>query len=218
MPNQELTEIAVILDRSGSMETIRGDMIGGFASFVARQREEPGACVLSLYQFDDEYEVVYEAKPLSEVSGLKLVPRGSTALLDGVGKSIAKIADRHDAMPAAQRPGAVVVLVMTDGQENASREWTLAAVRNAVEAAERKRNWRFVFLGANAAAFAEAQQMGIQAAAHYDATGDGVRAAYDELAVAASAFRGKVRDGAVDARFTLKSRITGKKRETGSPS
>lgn len=205
-PNKDKTEIAIVLDRSGSMVSIREDMEGGFRAFVAEQREQPGQCVLSLYQFDGEYEAVYEAKPLSKVRGLKLVPRGSTALLDGVGRSIANIAERHDALPAAERPAAVIVLVITDGHENASTEWTLARVRKAVTNAEKERNWRFVFLGADPQAFADAHNMGFDVAAQYDARS--VRHAYSSVASSASRYRNQIREGCLDATFSLEMDLT----------
>lgn len=208
MANKDKTEIAIILDRSGSMQSICADMEGGFRSFVDRQRGEPGECVLSLYQFDDRYDVVYEAKPLSDVTALKLQPRGSTALLDGVGKSVANIAARHDALPEGERPAAVIVLVITDGQENASTEWKLADVRKAVEAAERQRNWRFVFLGADANAFADARAMGIAASAQYESSERSVGFAYDALHDAARSYRGSVRGGDFKAKVEIKPDLT----------
>ncbi len=209
MANHESTEIAIILDRSGSMQTIREDMEGGFKAFVSKQRKEPGACVLSLYQFDDLYEVVYEAKPLKHVKALKLEPRGSTALLDGVGKSIAKIAARHDELPESERPGAVIVLVITDGHENASTEWNLAGVRKTVASAERERNWRFVFLGADANAFDDAQGMGIKTAARYAMNSGSVVYAYDALHDAARNYRRAVRLGEVHAELSIETDLTG---------
>jgi len=213
MANKNKTEIAIILDRSGSMQSICADMEGGFGSFVDKQRHEPGECVLSLYQFDDRYEVVYEATPLSDVTALKLEPRGSTALLDGVGKSVANIAARHDAMTESQRPAAVIVLVITDGQENASVEWKLADVRAAVEAAERTRNWRFVFLGADAKAFTDARAMGIATAAHYASDTRSVSIMYNALDVSSRNYRSAVRDGEPAAKIEIAPDLTGKPKD-----
>lgn len=218
MANNDKTEIAIIVDRSGSMESIRKDMKGGFEAFVGGQRRLPGECVLSLYQFDGEYEVVYENKALRDVGSLQLQPRGSTALLDAVGKTIAKVAERHDALAEDARPAAVIVLVITDGHENASTEWSLDGVRKAVASAEQERDWRFVFLGADASTFDDAQRMGIGTAAQYEPDGDGVRAAYDALYSATSAYRGSVRSGVRHAKLSIERDLTKKKRGSGGAS
>ncbi len=182
MPDPTRTEIAIVLDRSGSMHAIREDMIGGFSAFVEQQRRAPGTCTLSLYQFDDHFDVVYEAVPVDQAPPLKLTPRGRTALLDGIGKALALIADRHDKLAPAEPPGTVIVIVITDGRENASTEWSLAALRSAVSDAECKRNWRVLFLGATADAFDEGRSMGVRSSIRYHASATGVRTMYDSLA------------------------------------
>jgi len=189
MANADRTEIAVILDRSGSMQHICDDMVGGFKTFVDGHRAEPGQCVLSLYQFDSEFDVVYEAKPLSKVGALKLEPRGETALLDAVGKSITLIAERHDKLPEGERPTAVIVLVITDGHENASTEWNLAGVHTAVTAAQEKRRWNFVFLGADAAAFEDARSMGIATAMEYERTPESIGTLYSMVLERSRSYR-----------------------------
>lgn len=189
--------IVVVLDRSGSMQTIQKDMVGGFARFVEEQRAQPGQCEMSLYQFDDAYDVVYERKPIADVPPLALVPRGSTALLDAVGKTIAAVGEQLAAAPEAQRPGAVVVLVITDGHENASKEWTRAKVAALVREQEKSYNWRFVYLGADAAAFAEAASMGIAQASSYST--QNVGGAYGATSRGIGSFRSAVRSGNLSA-------------------
>jgi hypothetical protein len=189
MPDVSKTEIAVILDRSGSMHTIKQDMEGGFAHFVAEQRTQPGSCTLSLYQFDDQFEVVYEELPLSHVPELSIVPRGSTALLDAVGRSIARIGERLAAKSEQERPGIVVVMVITDGEENASCEVRRADLTAAIELQQRKYNWRFMYLGADASAFAEAASLGIKAAARYAPNSAGVGRLYSSASAAVAQHR-----------------------------
>ena len=126
------------------------------------------------------FETVYEERPLSEAA-LKLEPRGSTALLDAMGKAIALIGSRLKTKPESERPGKVVVLVITDGHENASREWKREDVKKAVEHQREKYNWQFAFLGANIDSFAEAGALGIArgTTANYEANTKGVAHAYD---------------------------------------
>jgi hypothetical protein len=118
------TEIAVILDRSGSMESIANDAIGGFNAFVDSQRRQPGEARMSLVLFDDRYEVPIKSQPLAKVPLLTrqtFVPRGSTALLDAIGRTIKRMTDAFAARPAANRPDTIIVAILTDGEENASR-------------------------------------------------------------------------------------------------
>lgn len=192
MPNENLTEIAVVLDRSGSMFQIRSDMVGAFAHFIDEQRKEPGACVVSLYQFDDRFETVYQERAIAEVGALNLDPRGNTALLDAMGKSISLIGERLAAKPEAERPGKVVIVVITDGLENASREWTRAQVRSRVEHQREQYAWQFAFLGANVDAFNEARSVGIPqgAALDYVASASGVQTMGTILSNAVRSYRG----------------------------
>lgn len=164
MPNENLTEIAVILDRSGSMQTIARDMEGGFASFIAEQRRIPAPCLVSLYQFDDQFEVVYQEVPLAQVPPLWLMPRNRTALFDAIGRTIALLGERHARLSSPHLvPGKVVVVVITDGQENASREYTRESIRHLVEMKTRTHDWQFAFLGANIDSFAAAGGIGMSA-------------------------------------------------------
>lgn len=148
-----------ILDRSGSMETCRDDTIGGFNAFLAEQKVDGGT--LTLILFDHEYEMIYERKSINDVEPLTtqtFVPRGSTALLDAIGKTIKNI--------TAPTP---TVVILTDGHENSSRDYTKAHIKDLVEQ-KTKDGWTFVYLGANQDAFAEAGSIGIAPAAtlNYD--------------------------------------------------
>jgi hypothetical protein len=155
--------IAVLLDRSGSMESIKSDTEGGFNSFIADQRKEPGEARVTLAQFDTEYEVVYSDRPIADVGRLELQPRGMTALCDSLGRLITDVGAQLQATPEAERPGKVIVFVMTDGLENSSREWTHEAVSKVIKRQERDYSWEFIFLGANMDAVAVGQQLGFAA-------------------------------------------------------
>jgi hypothetical protein len=163
MTNPDLTLIAVLLDRSGSMQSIKTDTEGGFDAFVEAQRALPGRAVVTLARFDNEYERVYTAKPIAEVPPLQLLPRGMTALLDGIGRFSTEVGAELAALPEAERPGKVIVVVMTDGHENASREWTKAAVRALVEQQESRYSWEYLFLGANIDAITVGGDLGFKA-------------------------------------------------------
>jgi hypothetical protein len=119
------------------MQSIREDTVGGFDAFIAEQREQPGECRVTLAQFDDQYELVYADRPIQEVPGLVLQPRGTTALLDAIGRLVTDAGAGLAALPEAERPGTVIVGIMTDGHENASKEWTHACDQGPHPAADR---------------------------------------------------------------------------------
>lgn len=173
--------IAVLLDRSGSMESIKSDTEGGFNSFIADQRKEPGEAHVTLAQFDTEYEVVYSGRPIADVGRLELQPRGMTALCDSLGRLITDVGAQLKSTPEAERPGKVIVFVMTDGMENSSREWTHEAVSKAIRRQERDYSWEFIFLGANMDAVAVGQQLGFAAdrSMTYATTSGGVSSSWD---------------------------------------
>lgn len=181
------THICVILDRSGSMAAIRDDVVGGFNTFLSQQQQEPGHATLSLVQFDSQnpYEVLLHFTPLADVPPLsaeRYVPRASTPLLDALGRGIADLDATLAALPAAQRPEQVVVVVVTDGLENASREFSHAQVR-ALLTAHEAQGWQFVFLSADLNAVAEAEAIGFAAerSMAFDPNRSGTQAMWQSL-------------------------------------
>ena len=165
MPNRDLCDITVVLDRSGSMAAVAADTIGGMNRFLDDQRKAPGAAQLTLVQFDNEYEPVYRAVPIAAVpplTGETFVPRGTTALLDAAGRAIAETGARLAATPEPERPGKVVFVIVTDGLENASREYTRERLMGMITHQRDAYSWQFVFLGANQDAIASAAAIGIQ--------------------------------------------------------
>jgi hypothetical protein len=161
---KDLTDITMVIDRSGSMESIRSDAEGGINTFVQAQRAEAGETLLTLVQFDTEYEFVHKGKPIGQVPRFKLEPRGSTALLDAVGRAIRETGTRLAAMEESQRPGLVVFVIVTDGQENSSREFTRSKIREMIVHQQSVYHWQFTFLAADQDAFAEGGSLGIAAA------------------------------------------------------
>lgn len=161
MTDQNLTHIYFLLDRSGSMASIKTDIEGGFAAFVDEQRAAPGDCRVTLAKFDTEYKVVFVNQPLTDIPPLHLRPRGSTALLDAMGRLITDSGRHLAAMPEEQRPGTVIVAIMTDGLENSSRHWTYPRIKALVEQQSRDYGWQFLYMGADQDAIEVGSQMGI---------------------------------------------------------
>jgi hypothetical protein len=203
----DLTDITMVIDRSGSMSSIRTDAEGGINTFVDSQKSEPGQALLTLVQFDTEYEFVHKGLPINSTPPFKLVPRGSTALMDAVGRAINETGARLSAMEEAQRPGLVVFVIVTDGAENSSKEFTRDKIRQMIEHQQSVYNWQFTFLAANQDAFAEAASMGIAQAGTANFAGENVVMAYAATAKKMSRMRKAMSDGdAVDNNFTEEER------------
>jgi hypothetical protein len=161
------THISVILDRTGSMEEIRDDTIGGFNAFLGEQKAQKGKATLTLVQFDsqDSYDVVHHFKPIKEVPELTrktYVPRATTPLLDALGRGIYDLGKSLADMAKKDRPQKVVFAILTDGQENASHLFSKEQVLIMIKDKTEKEKWQFVFLSADLDAIAEAQDLGFQ--------------------------------------------------------
>jgi hypothetical protein len=163
MSNHNLTLIAFLLDRSGSMQSIKSDVVGGFDAFLTEQRAGDGDCRVTLAQFDDQYEMVYRAVPVSEVPPLVLNPRNRTALLDSMGKLITDTAAEIAALPDDDKPGSVIIAIMTDGLENASHEWSRPAIKSLVEQQTNEFGWEFLYMGADQDAVEVGKDLGVKA-------------------------------------------------------
>jgi uncharacterized protein YegL len=174
----DLTDITLVVDRSGSMQARREDAEGGVNSFIEQQAKEPGEAVLTLLQFDTEYELVHNGVPVQDVPAYELVPRGMTALLDAVGRAINETGARLAKMKEAERPGLVIFVINTDGLENSSREFTKTQIKEMIEHQQKQYKWHFTFLGADQDAFAEAGGLGIPRASSAAFSSDKYAAAY----------------------------------------
>jgi uncharacterized protein YegL len=151
----------MVVDRSGSMQSCRSDAEGGINRFIEDQKNAAGSANLTLVEFDTEYDFVHRAADIKGVGPYKLVPRGNTALNDAVGRAISEAGARLEATQEAERPGAVAVVIVTDGHENSSKEFGLAKVKEMIEHQSSKYNWQFTFLGADIRAAAQGTAMGI---------------------------------------------------------
>lgn len=174
----DLTDITLVVDRSGSMQDIRTDAEGGVNAFVKNQAKESGQAYLTLVQFDTEYEFLHKGVPIGEVPKYTLTPRGRTALLDAIGRAINETGERLSKMDEADRPGLVVFVVMTDGHENSSHEFSKSRIREMIQHQQEKYGWQFTFLGADQDAFAEADALGIDQAGAARFKKDNIEAAY----------------------------------------
>jgi uncharacterized protein YegL len=160
----DLTEIAFILDRSGSMSSMVEAAISGFNRLLKDQQAAPGEARFSLVLFDDQYEVPCASLPISKVRPLDtrtFVPRGSTALLDAIGRTIDDLGKRLADTPEARRPGSVIIAILTDGYENASVSETWESISKKISHQQEKYAWQFLFLAANVDAIATAGRMNI---------------------------------------------------------
>ncbi len=161
-----LTHITVILDRSGSMQSIKSDIIGGFNTFLKQQKEVPGKATLTLVQFDtgNPYEVVHNYRPLQEIPELNdrtFVPRGGTPLLDCLGRGINDLSEHINKLTNDQKPDKVFFIIITDGQENSSREFKKSDIVKLIDEKKNKDNWEFLFLSADLDAIGDARLYGI---------------------------------------------------------
>lgn len=208
---ENCARIAIILDRSGSMASVRESTIAGFNEFIRSQRGVAGEVSVKLVQFDDQYEVVFD-KPLADVPELTqdlFAPRGMTALLDAQGKTIVTLGEELAALPESERPAKVIVMTLTDGLENASKQYTVDQIATLVKHQTEKYNWDFVFLGANQDAVRTAAAMSIPvgSAMTYTASAGAMRSLFSAVgdyvsssrtSAARPAFSEKARQAALD--------------------
>lgn len=185
------SEVIIVLDRSGSMESVKSDIEKGFKSFINKQKKEKGECNVSLYQFDDKYDTVFENRNIKNIGELNLQPRGWTALLDAIGITIDAVGSRLRSTSESERPETVIILVLSDGQENSSKRYTRSCIQNMVKHQTQKYNWHFVFVGANQDAVLTGEQYGFkgESSLTFAANSVGVANAYSALSKGVSSMR-----------------------------
>jgi len=195
------THIVVVLDRSGSMASCKADTIGGFNTLLEDQQKQEGEAVFTLTQFDTEYDIVYngvDIKKVKPLDGITFVPRGATALLDAIGRTI-------EATKAVVRPGGgtckdcpdfkqetgVVFVVITDGEENSSQEFNHDQIMNMIKQCREQFRWEFVFLGAQENAIQQGVQLGfyLHNTARYSSSEAGTQNAYVTVSNCVSSYR-----------------------------
>ena len=158
-----LLHICFVLDESGSMYNSVDDVIGGFQKLIDEQKgEKNGECIISLYRFSDTVKKDYIGKPVDEVSKLIYSPGGCTAMNDGVGTAIDEIGKWLSDMDESERPSKNIIVIMTDGQENASKEYNFDTVKAKIKHQEEKYSWTFVYMGTNLQDLKDANRLGIK--------------------------------------------------------
>jgi hypothetical protein len=189
------THIAMVLDRSGSMETIATDTVGGLNRFIKEQQAVPGDCTLIITHFDtnaiDTLRAIAPIKDIALINAAEFQPRGGTPLWDAIGKTIATTGDYLKSLPDAQRPDKIIFVVMTDGLENSSRDYTHPQVRDMIQHQTDVYKWQFVFLGANINSYAVGGAIGVAAVntMNYASNSAGVQAAYASTSANTRSFR-----------------------------
>ena len=161
-----LTELVMIIDRSGSMSGLEADTIGGFNSMIEKQKKEEGEAYVSVVLFDDRSQVLYDRIDIQKVEPMndkQYYVRGCTALLDAVGSAIHHIGNVHKYAREEDVPEKTIMIITTDGMENASRLYTYDKVKRMIERQKERYHWEFMFLGANIDAVKEAGRFGISA-------------------------------------------------------
>ena len=191
---KNLTELVFILDRSGSMSGLEDDTIGGFNAMIEKQKKEPGEALVSTVLFDNGREVIHDRINLQDIQPMtrnEYYVRGSTALLDAVGKAIHHIGNVHKYAREEDRPEKTLFVITTDGMENASREYSYGRLKAMIERQKEKYGWEFIFLGANIDAAKEAARFGIrpECTADYHADSQGTAVLYEAVSEAVCSVR-----------------------------
>lgn len=187
---QGYTHISVIMDRSGSMDEGRTDTEGGFNAFLTEQKARPGEATISLTTFDNQIELAYAMIPIQDAPVFVLEPRGFTALLDAVGITLTNLKAKIEMMAEEDRPEKVVVVIITDGQENASREYSFGRI-SAMIKEQSSLGWEFLFLGADQDAIEAGGKLGVARGKSmtYAKSAPGIGSTYSSVSDKLSCFR-----------------------------
>ena len=190
----KLTEVVFIIDRSGSMSGLEEDTIGGFNSMLKEQQSVEGECKLTTVLFDNRYELLHDRADIWTVKPLtskEYYVRGNTALLDAVGKTISSIVNLQKSTSARFRAEKTIFIIITDGMENASREYSYSKVKTMIEHQKERYHWEFIFLAANIDAAEEASRIGIgrNRAQSYHNDTKGIKKMYDTFSAEIAYFR-----------------------------
>lgn len=186
---KNLTELVFILDRSGSMSGLESDTIGGFNSMIEKQKKQDGECIVSTVLFDDESRVIHDRVSLDEIRPMTeddYFVGGCTALIDAIGGAIHHIGNVHKYARPEDVPENTIIIITTDGQENASHRYSSNKVKQMIERQKDKYGWEFLFIGANIDAVETAKRYGIDRnrAVNYNADAQGTSVLYETVSKA----------------------------------
>ena len=190
------THISVVLDRSGSMAKCLADTIGGFNAFLSAQKQLEGEATITMVKFDDEYDIICNMvaiKDTVELSDKNYQPRGFTALLDAIGRTINNVEHDLSEKSEDEKPEKVIFVIITDGDENRSREFNREQIMEMINRHRTEMKWEFVFIGANQDAIQAGNSMGVRAGNSYTykASSVGTQAMYAGLTRGMSSYRSK---------------------------
>ena len=193
-----LLHICFVLDESGSMYNSVDDVIGGFQKLIDEQKgEKNGECIISLYRFSGTVKKDYIGKPVNEVPKLYYSPGGCTAMNDGVGTAIDEIGKWLSDMNESERPSKNIIVIMTDGQENASKEYNFDTVKAKIKHQEEKYSWTFVYMGTNLQDLKDANRLGIKMRSVSDSRN--ITSNYSHIDTYAKALRNSINAASVAA-------------------
>ncbi|MDZ5713474.1 vWA domain-containing protein [Jeotgalibacillus haloalkalitolerans] len=190
----DLTELVFILDKSGSMGGLESDTIGGYNSMLEKQKKIKGECNITTVLFDHHYELLHDRISVSKVNTMtekEYQVGGSTALLDAVGRSLHKMISVQKLSDGKDRADKVMFVIVTDGEENSSSEYSADHIKTLIKQQKEKHGWEFIFLGANLDAVKTAERYGISSdrAINYLADHEGTQLNYKVMSQAAASFR-----------------------------
>lgn len=193
---KKYTEVVFIMDRSGSMSGLESDTIGGFNSMLEKQKKESGDAVISTVLFDDCMEVIHdrmEIRKVQKMTDKEYYVRGCTALLDAIGNAVHHIRNVHKYAREEDRPEKTIFIIITDGLENVSRQYTYTKVKEMIERQKDKYGWEFLFLGANIDSIHEAKRFGIteDRAVNFHSDSEGTALNYKVIGKTISTLRAK---------------------------
>ena len=192
MSKKDVCQIIVIADRSGSMQMIKNDAIGGFNTLIEQQRKLAGEAEVTLVLFDDKYEVPYKDEDLKTIDNLDdktFIPRGSTALYDAIGKTIATLNEERADVNEKMLPSKVMFAIITDGEENASTEFKRDTVMDMVKECKDK-GWEFVYLCADEKGLQDGCEIFGRGSTHsFTADAVGTTTAYNCMSASLSSYR-----------------------------
>jgi len=194
--NNNLTAIAIVLDGSGSMFSTATDTRGSFNQFLKEQKDQPGEALFTLVQFNERHEVINDFVKLASVGDLTdktYAPHGSTALLDAMGFTINLMGEKLSAMSEVERPSKVMMVVITDGQENMSKVFNKDQIRSMLKHQQEKYSWEILFFGSSLNEITDAQSLGVarQNTRQYSPTAKGVQRLYSNISSNVSNYRAR---------------------------
>lgn len=181
--NYNITDVVFVIDKSGSMSGLEKDTIGGFNSFIKKQQKLEGEMYVTLVVFDTICKVVYNREHINKIGCLKeedYIPSGCTALYDAIGLSIDKEIIQLKELKQKDLPSKVIFNIITDGEENSSKEYSLSKIKSKIKELEED-DWSFAFLGANIDSYKEAKSFGINNAANYSHNSKGLTSVYSSI-------------------------------------